>query len=55
MLTQPPVCAFKGSFAADIRRDYSQYGFDQLIGAIKTRVEKLGGTLRKEERAHARC
>src|SRR6266850_1642881 len=33
----------------NIRLDYSQYGLDQLIGAIKVRVQKLGGTLRKED------
>jgi hypothetical protein len=33
----------------NIRLDFSLYGLDQLLGAIKTRVQKLGGTLRKED------
>jgi hypothetical protein len=33
----------------NIRLDFSLYGFDQLIGAIKVRLEKLGGKLRKED------
>ena len=33
----------------NIRLDYSLYGLDQLIGAIKTRVQKLGGLLHKED------
>ncbi len=33
----------------NIRLDYSQYGLEQLIGAIKTRAEKLGSTLHAED------
>jgi hypothetical protein len=33
----------------NIRLDYSQYGLDQLIGAIKVRAEKRGSILRTED------
>lgn len=32
----------------EIRLSFQQYGLEQLIGAIKVRVQKLGGTPRKE-------
>jgi len=33
----------------NIRLDFSLYGFDQLVGAIKIRVERLGARLSKED------
>jgi hypothetical protein len=43
-VSTPPVWLPK----SEIRLNYSQYGFDQLIGAIKLRAEKLGSTIRLE-------
>lgn len=41
---KPPVWLPK----SEIRLSFPQYGFDQLIGAIKVRAEKLGSTMRVE-------
>lgn len=43
-VSKPPLWLPK----SEIRLSYSQYGFDQLIGAIKLRAEKLGSRIRLE-------